>query len=745
MSKSFQLKPLILSILTACLLTACNSGGSDNSVNNGLNNGLNNGNTGKAIGKHTLVKASSDQNFAAYYKAGLTQPTKLGTTATGAPTPSTPSTAPSTPGTAPAAPSSPSNTDSATGTSSGNYSQTNLIEAGVDQLDFVKQNASHIFTTKRDKTGDNIQVFAKPSTDILHSLSLGKSQGFKGFFLAQDKLFALRQSEYAGKNVTGPNSSQMSYSNGKIKLNTVSISNPTLPSIGQSYTWEGEYKDSRRIGNNVYVISSTWLNAGNYGCAYKTRPAGTPTAGLPGPICVKPAEQTPEQIAQRMPVDINGNKIKPSDCYIPKQYSNNSRLNDNVTLITKVDLSGANNHSTTCVSASAEHVYMSPTSLYLSGSEYQAYPTTQADSSMADTVQVPTSRSVINKFNLTNTGVDYAGTGVIRGTINWDVSSFSMNEHNGVLRVVSSDWTPQGIKNMLHTLRESSSQLELENITTIPNANHPESIGKPNERIKGVRFLGDEGYVVTFEQKDPLYKIDLSSPANPHIVGELEMPGYSAYLHRINDKYLLGLGYSTDENSSRNGIQTTVFDTSGNAPVIVDQHTLKLVENIAPPTPPTPTPPPSPASAPAPASVPAPPATSTSGDSTTTVPVDKAPSPPKDHTYKSMHLPFDGDSRAVTTLIDNTHLHVSVPYIVSSYTYTAATNSSKNTLNVYAIEYDINLTTGKITNKTERTTATYENHYSAFNSPLRALLDNDTVYYSKYNGSLVKYLWGNSN
>ena len=56
------------------------------------------------------------------------------------------------------------------------------------------------------------------------------------------------------------------------------------------------------------------------------------------------------------------------------------------------------------------------------------------------------------------------------------------------------------------------------------------------------------GYVVTFEQTDPLYTVDLSDPENPVTTGELKIPGYSAYLHPVADGRLLGIGQAgTDE------------------------------------------------------------------------------------------------------------------------------------------------------------------------------------------------------
>ena len=51
-----------------------------------------------------------------------------------------------------------------------------------------------------------------------------------------------------------------------------------------------------------------------------------------------------------------------------------------------------------------------------------------------------------------------------------------------------------------------------------------------------VRFVGPTAYVVTFKQVDPLYTIDLADPARPRVLGELEMPGYSAYLHPIGER-----------------------------------------------------------------------------------------------------------------------------------------------------------------------------------------------------------------
>ena len=64
----------------------------------------------------------------------------------------------------------------------------------------------------------------------------------------------------------------------------------------------------------------------------------------------------------------------------------------------------------------------------------------------------------------------------------------------------------------------------------------------PTERIYSARFVDDTLYLVTFRQIDPLFAIDLKDPTNPKIVGELEMPGFSSYLHPVDATHVLGIG-----------------------------------------------------------------------------------------------------------------------------------------------------------------------------------------------------------
>ncbi len=48
--------------------------------------------------------------------------------------------------------------------------------------------------------------------------------------------------------------------------------------------------------------------------------------------------------------------------------------------------------------------------------------------------------------------------------------------------------------------------------------------------------------LVTFIKTDPLFVIDLSQPTDPKVLGSLQIPGYSDYLHPYDETHLIGVG-----------------------------------------------------------------------------------------------------------------------------------------------------------------------------------------------------------
>lgn len=82
------------------------------------------------------------------------------------------------------------------------------------------------------------------------------------------------------------------------------------------------------------------------------------------------------------------------------------------------------------------------------------------------------------------------------------------------------------------------------------------------ERIFATRFIGDRAYVVTFRQTDPLFVIDLVDPANPHVVGELHIPGFSNYLFPLDEDHLFAIGRDATSEGVVQGLALQIFDVS---------------------------------------------------------------------------------------------------------------------------------------------------------------------------------------
>ena len=86
-----------------------------------------------------------------------------------------------------------------------------------------------------------------------------------------------------------------------------------------------------------------------------------------------------------------------------------------------------------------------------------------------------------------------------------------------------------------------------------------------NEHIEAVRYIKNKAYVITYEQTDPLFIIDLSDPSHPVIEGHVKISGFSTLLVPDGENQLLGLGFSTESTEfgeATNGVKLALFDIS---------------------------------------------------------------------------------------------------------------------------------------------------------------------------------------
>ncbi|HST85829.1 MAG TPA: beta-propeller domain-containing protein [Kineosporiaceae bacterium] len=168
----------------------------------------------------------------------------------------------------------------------------------------------------------------------------------------------------------------------------------------------------------------------------------------------------------------------------------------------------------------------------------------------------------------------YVASGEITGSL---LNQFAMDEKDGLLRVASTtqgDVTPALPIDDLSAAKRSASWSTPQptpkpseaRVTVLKvNDDRLSQVGVVTglgvgEQIRGVRFVGDVGYVVTYRQTDPLYIVDLSDPAQPRVRGELAVLGYSAYLHPAGTGRLLGLGQDGTKTGNVTGLQLSLFD-----------------------------------------------------------------------------------------------------------------------------------------------------------------------------------------
>jgi hypothetical protein len=136
-------------------------------------------------------------------------------------------------------------------------------------------------------------------------------------------------------------------------------------------------------------------------------------------------------------------------------------------------------------------------------------------------------KTSIHRIHIDGAEIEPIASGEVPGMV---LNQFSMDEYDGYFRVATTTYE--------ETSRNNIYVLDVNDLSIVGSL---EDLAR-GETIYSARFMGERGYLVTFEKTDPLFVIDLSDPYNPEILGELKMPGYSNYLHPYDENYLIGIG-----------------------------------------------------------------------------------------------------------------------------------------------------------------------------------------------------------
>jgi uncharacterized secreted protein with C-terminal beta-propeller domain len=430
------------------------------------------------------------------------------------------------------------------------YSGTNVQEEGVDEPDLVKTDGKTLFSVTNGRL--NAVDVGDRQPRLLDSMKIEAGWSHE-LLLYGERLLVLSRGGYVLPMLPGATAVMRPYAPSESVLAEVDVSNPKALRLVRTLTLDGSYVAARLIGGTARIVAASQIPTK----LPFEQPDSSTTEALSAArernrsvvASSKASSWLPSYRISR-PGRGKGVARPLVQCRRvsrPVAFSGLGML----TVLT-IDLAkGLEPVNSVSVMTDASIVYASPESLYVATERWADRPDPDKPTEEASGVS-----TAIHKFDISSPArAQYRGSGRVSGFL---LSQWSLSEHRGVLRVVSTEtpawWGAGGeSESFLTTLRERDGALV--------QAGRIGGLGK-GERVYAVRFVGDVGFVVTFRQIDPLYTVDLADPERPRVLGELKIPGYSAYLHPIGEDLLLGVGQDATEEGRPLGTQISVFDVS---------------------------------------------------------------------------------------------------------------------------------------------------------------------------------------
>ena len=422
------------------------------------------------------------------------------------------------------------------------YSHTNVQVAGVDEMDSVKTDGKYIYVASYDSVSI---LNAYPPTSLKNESIINESYilgeddplvdlSFSGVFVLPHRLVVIgtwyeyQYNPYPVRYDSNDTSKQVTLIGAGVMAPIYNFvpktyafvfdtSDPANPRLDSSIGVSGNIQTARMIDGRVYVIAEQYqwmIQDENIG----------------------PRSWVGEDST---PLDLD------SIYYDPGMRDASSFLN-----VLALDVLTEEYESVSIVAGYASTIYMTHEAIFLSVQKWTGDITVMADGLAVE----GSSQITTTIFKLAFEGLSMKA--VARGDVDgWLLNQFSLDEKDDYLRVATTNmwFQPTEGTDMSNSVYVLNSSLGIVgSLTGIA----------PTERIYSARFVGDTLYLVTFRQIDPLFVIDLRDPTEPRIVGELEMPGFSSYLHPVDATHLLGIG------SENNRVKVSLYDVSDpSAPV----------------------------------------------------------------------------------------------------------------------------------------------------------------------------------
>lgn len=458
------------------------------------------------------------------------------------------------------------------------FTTTNNQEEGVDELDIVKTNGTHIFSVEQD-TLYITQSWPIEDTELASSVQLG---GYaRGLFLQGDTAIVLSQ-RY--NNDRGDDNGLTERSWSSTLITVIDVSDPSAPEVLREVDIEGYLANGRLINGKVTLAVNSYMPIPQVfwdllwddeielpeydweDTEAERELKRQQTREILSPYVAELASEM--DLTEFLPLyrdQLTDSPEAPveslhacTDIYRPSNLSQYSVLS-----IVEIDATDTTDPVETAgLLSDGWQIYASQDNFYVAQTSWWWW-WGWGDLDL---------NTHIHQFALTDTGPRYAASGSVPG---WLLDQFSFSEYDGHLRVATTDndwwWGTQ----------TEDAEEAANNIFVLENQDGALTrVGEvrgiaPGERIFASRMMGEKGYLVTFRQTDPLFTIDLSDPTDPRVIGELHIPGYSAYLHPMGDDHLLAVGMDGTDDGTLTGLAVNVFDVSDfTNPQLAHQWTL---------------------------------------------------------------------------------------------------------------------------------------------------------------------------
>ena len=317
-------------------------------------------------------------------------------------------------------------------------------------------------------------------------------------------------------------------------VTTFDVSDPSKPKQLNQYTQTGSLLSSRMIGKELCLVTNDFLYTidNGYCVPYVSYGKNEPTPLELENICGIPQAKSPAYTVIGC-IDTESGKA------------------DKKSIKTKAVLGGST------------EIYCNQDTLYITADVSEPI---KNDSYGADDDVIYSYgfypldyKTYILQVSLKDGKIKYQNTATIDGNVN---DQFSMDERNGYFKVAATDTVNGKDTNNLYVMDDN-----MKIVGSVKNF-------APGEHIEAVRYIKDKAYVITYEQVDPLFIIDLKDPTDPVIEGHVKISGFSTLLVPSGKDHLLGLGFSTegtDFGEATNGVKLSLFDISDPAkPTVAD-------------------------------------------------------------------------------------------------------------------------------------------------------------------------------